>query len=280
MPSTPGSGHQRSEISGYRLLRVVALIVVGFLLILYFTGTLGIFVSVKDIIYSDETSLRSVAGITRFCKELQKLAKQQYFQVLLFISTLYLFLQTFCIPGTLVLNCAIGAVMGTLLGVPFCTALGTAGAVSCYSLSRLFGNSLVEAVDLRLMKGKGLRRIRAQVARYRSDLLVYVLFLRLTPILPNWLVNMASPVVGVPLHTFSTATFLGIIPQTYLAVRFGSLVRVGKAGGQGRIVTPWDTLLLAVLGAGVLVAYRLKKKFAAEPLDASLHREQQLGNPV
>ncbi|KAL7702790.1 SNARE associated Golgi protein [Lotmaria passim] len=244
--------------------RVLLPLFIGAVFLLYITGTFSVFSSVRDIVDAEGTSLRSASGIAAFCRDLQKLAQKQYWQVLLFITVLYLTLQTFCIPGTVVLNAAVGAVMGTLLGVPFCTLLGTAGATCCFSLSKLVGTSLVEAADARLMKGKGITKIRAQVARYRSDLFVYLLFLRLTPILPNWLVNLASPVVGVPLYAFAGATMLGIIPQTYLTVRFGSLAHSGKPGEAKRIVTPWDTLLLAVIGLGILVGFRLKKRFAQE----------------
>ncbi|KPA75668.1 hypothetical protein ABB37_08232 [Leptomonas pyrrhocoris] len=263
MPISMHVGH-RTEHPVRTALRVLLPLSVGVVFLLYITGTFGVFSRVREVVDAEGTSLRSAAGIAKFCRELQELSQQQYWQVLLFITTLYLTLQTFCIPGTVVLNAAVGAVMGTLLGVPSCTLLGTAGASCCYLLSRTVGTSLVEAADARLMKGKGITKIRGQVARYRSDLFVYLLFLRLTPILPNWLVNLASPVVGVPLHTFAGATMLGIAPQTYLTVRFGSLAHAGKPGEARRIVTPWDTLLLAVLGVGILVGFRLKKKFEQE----------------
>ncbi|CAD2219183.1 hypothetical protein AGDE_04077 [Angomonas deanei] len=148
-----------------------------------------------------------------------------------------------------------------MLGVVHCTLLGTLGAACCYGLSYTVGTGLVETADRRLMKGEGLTKIRTQVTRYRKDLLVYLLFLRLTPILPNWLVNLASPVVGVPLSTFVLATAAGIIPQTYLSVRFGAAVKVGE---NGSMVTVWDTLLVALIGATVLLVYRLRKRFTTE----------------
>ncbi|KAK7197778.1 SNARE associated Golgi protein [Novymonas esmeraldas] len=256
-------GHQ-VERPARNALRVLVPLFAIIGLTLYFTGTFGIVSRVQDILQAEETSLRSASGIAEFCRELQKVAQQQYWQVLLLISALYLTLQAFCIPGTVVLNAAVGAVMGTLLGVPYCTLLGTLGAICCFVLSRAVGTTLVEAADARLMKGRGLATIRGQVTRHRADLFVYIVFVRLTPILPNWLVNLASPVVGVPLHTFGAATMVGILPQTYLSVRFGSLAHLAKAGETRRIVTPWDTLLLAVIGVGVLAGLRLKKKFAQD----------------
>jgi uncharacterized membrane protein YdjX (TVP38/TMEM64 family) len=36
-----------------------------------------------------------------------------------------------------------------------------------------------------------------------------MLFLRLTPLVPNWFVNIASPIVGMPVKYFSLGTLFG-----------------------------------------------------------------------
>lgn len=48
-----------------------------------------------------------------------------------------------------------------------------------------------------------------QVEKHRNDLLSYILFLRMTPLLPNWFINLVAPVIGVPLYPFALGTFLG-----------------------------------------------------------------------
>ena len=40
-----------------------------------------------------------------------------------------------------------------------------------------------------------------------------------TPILPNWTINWASPVLAVPFWTFWWATFIGMMPATFLYVK-------------------------------------------------------------
>lgn len=42
-----------------------------------------------------------------------------------------------------------------------------------------------------------------QVDERRGDLFNYLIFLRVTPILPNIFINIASPVVDVPLRPFA-----------------------------------------------------------------------------
>ena len=50
---------------------------------------------------------------------------------------------------------------------------------------------------------------RRQVDGHREHLINYIIFLRITPFLPNWFINITSPVINVPLGVFFLGTFLG-----------------------------------------------------------------------
>lgn len=78
--------------------------------------------------------------------------------------------------------------------------------------------------------------VSCQVNRHKSHLLWYMLFLRISPVIPNWLTNIAAPIVGVPVHTFMMVrcngrmvswqgTYIGLIPATLLATRAGVAVQ-------------------------------------------------------
>ena len=60
------------------------------------------------------------------------------------------------------------------------------------------GKPIVEAIwpDRLAQYGK-------EVQRRKAELLNYIVFLRVTPILPNVFINVASPIVGVPILPFS-----------------------------------------------------------------------------
>lgn len=47
----------------------------------------------------------------------------------------------------------------------------------------------------------------------------YMLFLRVTPTLPNLFINLASPIVDIPFHVFFLATVVGLIPASFITVR-------------------------------------------------------------
>lgn len=58
--------------------------------------------------------------------------------------------------------------------------------------------------------------IYLQVDKHREHLINYIIFLRITPFLPNWFINITSPVINVPLGVFFFGTFLGKIRKISL----------------------------------------------------------------
>ncbi|MBA0681680.1 hypothetical protein Goari_023465 [Gossypium aridum] len=124
-------------------------------------------------------------------------------------------MQTFMIPGTIFMSLLAGALFG-VKGVFLVVFNATAGACSCFFLSKLIGRPLVSW----LWPDK-LRFFQAEIAKRRDKLLNYMLFLRITPTLPNLFINLASPIVDIPFHVFFLATFVGLIPASYITVKAG-----------------------------------------------------------
>ena len=65
-----------------------------------------------------------------------------------------------------------------------------------------------------------------QVAKRKEKLLNYMLFLRITPTLPNTFINLASPIVDIPFHVFFLATLVGLIPSSYITVRVSFIILI------------------------------------------------------
>ena len=59
-------------------------------------------------------------------------------------------------------------------------------------------------------------------AGFRKDAFCYLVFLRLVPLFPFWLVNLVPAPAGVGLVPFVAATALGIIPATFAFAFFGA----------------------------------------------------------
>jgi uncharacterized membrane protein YdjX (TVP38/TMEM64 family) len=48
-----------------------------------------------------------------------------------------------------------------------------------------------------------------------------MLFLRLTPIIPNVIVNLGSPIAGIGLQYFWLGTFVGLMPMNFIHISTG-----------------------------------------------------------
>ena len=132
------------------------------------------------------------------------------------LCALYVLMQTFAIPGTISLSLLAGALFGHAVGFAMTALISTVGSSCCYAMSWVIGRPLVHA-----LWPERTEKFRKQVAARRGQLFNYLLFLRLTPVLPNTFINVASPIVGVPLPHFFAATLLGCAPNNFMAARAG-----------------------------------------------------------
>ena len=92
-----------------------------------------------------------------------------------------------------------------------------------------------------------------------------MLFLRLVPAFPFFLVNLAPAFTSIPLRTFVLATFIGIIPGTFVFVNLGeTLGRIDSLQG----LVSWETLgafaLLGILALVPIVVRRRSSRAAPE----------------
>lgn len=122
---------------------------------------------------------------------------------------LYLFfsLQAFAIPGSLFLSILSGFLFKFHIALALVCTCSALGASLCYLLSQLVGRRLVK----HYFPARA-QQWSEQVDKHRNELLSYILFLRMTPFLPNWFINLVAPVIGVPLYPFALGTFLGNYP--------------------------------------------------------------------
>jgi uncharacterized membrane protein YdjX (TVP38/TMEM64 family) len=165
------------------------------------------------------------------------------------------------IPGGAILTMAGGFLFGVVAATCYVVIAATCGATVVFLIARTaLGDSL------RHKAGPAMRRMEAG---FRENALSYLLFLRLIPVFPFWLVNLVPAFLGVPLRTYVLATLVGIIPGSLVYASVGNgLGAVFEAGGRpdlGIIFKP--EIILPIIGLAVLailpVAY--KKIKAGQP---------------
>ncbi|KAJ7953436.1 SNARE associated Golgi protein family [Quillaja saponaria] len=186
-------------------------VVLGFV-----AGLICVYLTMPDSDYSFLKLPHNLEDLRVLRDHLESYTSDYTAQVLVGYCTVYIFMQTFMIPGTVFMSLLAGALFGVFKGVALVVFNATAGASSCYFLSKLIGRPIVFCIW-----PDKLKFFQAQVAKRRGGLLNYMLFLRLTPTLPNTFINFASPIVDVPYHIFFLATFIGLIPAAFVTVRAG-----------------------------------------------------------
>lgn len=108
-----------------------------------------------------------------------------------FFVSFYMVMQSFMIPGVLFLNPIAGSLLpfwSAFSLVQFCSTLG-----SCVA----YGLAMWLLVDVASIAWAAkLSKFKASVLRNRSDLVNYIVAIRLSPVAPNFFINLACPVVG------------------------------------------------------------------------------------
>ncbi|KAJ3657769.1 hypothetical protein Zmor_009552 [Zophobas morio] len=151
---------------------------------------------------------------------LSRYKTDHYFQVMTGVFITYIFLQTFAIPGSLFLSVLSGFLFPFTIALILVCTCSALGASLCFLLSQLLGRKLV----LKYYPEKA-QAWAHQVDKHRDNLFNYVLFLRITPFLPNWFINLTAPVIGVPLVPFAVGTFFGVAPPSFVAIQGGQTLQ-------------------------------------------------------
>jgi uncharacterized membrane protein YdjX (TVP38/TMEM64 family) len=117
------------------------------------------------------------------------------------------------VPGGAIMTIAGGFLFGTWIG-GLCAVIGATAGAACIFLAARAGLG-----GLARRGGPALGKLEAG---FRADAFNYLLFLRLIPLFPFWLVNLVPALAGVGLPTFLLATFIGIIPGTFVYASLGN----------------------------------------------------------
>ncbi|KAH0938366.1 hypothetical protein HID58_005827 [Brassica napus] len=153
------------------------------------SGLFCIYITMPSAEFGKLKLPRSISDLRLLKDNLANYANEYPAQFVLGYCATYIFMQTFMIPGTIFMSLLAGALFGVVKGVVLVVCNATAGATSCFFLSKLIGRPLITW----LWPDK-LRFFQAE---------------------------LASPIVDVPFHVFFLATLVGLIPAAYITVRAG-----------------------------------------------------------
>ncbi len=150
------------------------------------------------------------------------------------------------VPGGGILTIAGGLMFGPWLGGALAVCGAGSGAVALFVLARfVFGAWFARRF------GPFAARLQEGLAR---DGFNYLLALRLVPVVPFWLVNLAPALLGMRLLPYVGATVLGIIPATLVFAGIGAgladVLAAGRPPDSHLLFTPH--IFLPLLGLALL----------------------------
>lgn len=185
---------------------------------------------------------------------LQALVRRRLWDAILILGGLYLTATLFSLPFGIFLSILLGFLLGRWLGTGLIVCSATAGALILFILVRWFLGRWIRSRLKRYPEAATLAQ------GFEHHAFNYLLLLRLIPLFPFWLVNLVPALTSIRTRDYAMATFLGIIPGSFVFANFGASLRHFRLGN------PWSpetvaALALVIALSLVPVLYRVWKKW-------------------
>ena len=201
-------------------------------------------------------------------QQITSLVESNLLIAILGFTAIYIVVVALSLPGGLILTVTGGFLFGWIIAAPLTIIAATIGATMIFLIAK---TSL--GAGLRKRAGPFLNQLQAG---FEENAISYLFFLRLVPIIPFWLANLAPAFFGVSTRLYVVTTILGIAPATFAFSFFGSgLGSVIEAQAAARqdcagtdcassfdvtsLVTPELLASLSALGLVALIPVAVKK---------------------
>ncbi len=156
----------------------------------------------------------SFAYVSENRDKLIELVETHYALALLLYFVFYIIAVAASLPGGLLLTISGGFLFGWFVGGLVTVVAATVGATVLFLIA-------ATSIGAALHKKAGPWLTKLENG-FQENALSYLLFLRLVPAFPFWLVNIAPAFLGVKLRTYIVGTFFGIIPGTFVFAYLGT----------------------------------------------------------
>jgi len=180
---------------------------------------------------------------------LLEFAQAHYVLALVIAFLVYAGAVAFSLPGGIVLSLTTGFIFGRWAGTLLAVLAATAGATLVFLAARyLFADAArrrMGALGEKISDG------------FTENAFHYLLFLRLVPVFPFFLVNLAPAFTNITLRTYVSGTLVGIIPGTFVYVNLGQTL--GRIDSLSGLISTETIGAFVLLGLFALVPALLKK---------------------
>ncbi|WP_397400811.1 TVP38/TMEM64 family protein [Phenylobacterium sp.] len=214
-----------------------------------FVPLLILLLAVLAVFASGATRYLNLEALQANEAALRAFVDQQLPLALLTFVVVYALATAVSLPGATILTLAGGYLFGIWIGGAATVAGATIGAVLVfYAVKTSFGQVLRDKAE-----ASG-GRLKSVIDGVQAGAFGYILTLRLIPLAPFWLVNVAAALAHAPLRAYAVATFIGIMPATFIysgiGAGIGELLARGETPDLGVIFSP--TVLGPLVALGLL----------------------------
>ncbi len=168
---------------------------------------------------------------------------------------LYIVQTALSLPGATILSLAGGALFGAITGTLCAVVAATIGATLAFLVTRYLLRDLVLA-----RFGPRLEGLNRELEERGLN---YLLFLRLVPLFPFFLINLAAGMTRLPLKSFVIGTLVGIIPGGFVFCNAGAslaTVTTLREIASPRVVASFTLLGLFALIPVIHGRFRTRRK--------------------
>lgn len=184
-------------------------------------------------------TLAEIKEIAMSLKFYSQSSNKAFVHTLVVLGTFFTWKQSFTVPGSLIMNVVFGAMYGTYSGTLYTSVLTAVGGVFCYLLSAPLAPLItslpglakpLDAMRRALSPGRARASGRSVVisnlnGASNGNVWTYLLVLRVLPIVPYGLMNIACGVLGVPLAPYAGTLAVGSIPWNFVTCQVGDLLQ-------------------------------------------------------
>jgi uncharacterized membrane protein YdjX (TVP38/TMEM64 family) len=196
--------------------------------------------------------LLSLDNIHEHRQALMDFTDRHYLSMLLACAIGYSLSTALSLPGGTMLSLLLGLLFGRWMGTLLIVVSATLGATALFWLARYL---LADWAEQRLRRSKLAKKL---LDGFQADAFSYLLFLRLVPAFPFWLVNLAPAFTQVSLRVYVMTTFIGIIPGSFVFANLGQ--SLGSIQRLDQLLSTQTLLAFSLLGVLSLLPIWLKHR--------------------
>jgi uncharacterized membrane protein YdjX (TVP38/TMEM64 family) len=218
----------------------------------------GVFaVAIGLFFYFDLGQYLTLTGLKENLDRLKTYYAENTLLMILGFIGVYIVVVALSLPGATILTLCAGAIFGSVSGTLVVNVGATLGATLAFLAARFLLRDWVEK--------KFGEKLQPFNEGFSKNAINYILFLRLVPLFPFFLVNLLSGLTKVKLPIYFLGTMIGILPGSFVYANAGS--NLAQINSLSDVASPGVLGAFALLGIFALIPSiykRIKNKKASQ----------------